>query len=294
MLKKNKMHIQYPITLAFPAMTVYTIFIIIPIIAALFLSFTDWNIRRWTDPVWYGIENYKEVFGDEIFIVALKNSLVYAFGTTILKIVAGLALALVLAKPFRGNSIFRTIFYLPCVISVTVIGVLFTSILSRNGLLNNTLEFINLSFFQYEWLGHYNTAMFWIIFIDSWMWAGFNMFIFISGLQAISPDYYEAADIEGAKKTTQFFKITLPLLIPAITVNTTLNIAGGIKVFDIIYVLTGGGPGRDTEVLSTYAFRAFSPGFLGESAAASIILTVVVIIISFTFNKIFRNMEVEL
>ncbi len=289
----RKRNLKYPITLAVPALIIYTIFIIIPIVAALCLSFTDWNIRRWEEPVFYGIENYKSVIQDEVFITGITNSLLYAFGTSILKVVVGLLLALALVKPFKSNSVLRTIYYLPCVLSVTVVGVLFSSILSLNGLLNNMLNGANLAFLTKEWLGSYDTAMFWIIFIDTWMWAGFNMFIFISGLQAISSDYYEVGDIEGASKVTQFFKITLPLLIPAITVNTTLNIAGGIKVFDIVYVLTGGGPGNSTQVLSTYAFRAFGLGFLGESAAAGIILTVLVVIISFTLNKIFRRLEVE-
>ncbi len=290
---KNKLSTSYSPALAVPAIIVYSVFIIIPIAASLVLSFTDWNIKRWDSPEFYGIVNYIEVLTDDIFLTALKNTLLFSFGTSILKMVAGLALALVLSKSFKGNGIFRTVFYMPCVISITVIGVLFTAILSNRGLLNNILEMLNLSFLQQEWLGSYGTAMFWIIFIESWMWAGFNMFIFISGLQAIPKDYYEAADIDGISKLNQFLRITLPLLVPAITVNATLNIAGGMKIFDIVYVLTNGGPGTATQVLSTFVFRTYSIGLLGESSAASIVLTILVVIVSFTLNKIFRNMEVE-
>lgn len=257
-------------------------------------SFTDWNIKRWDTPTFIGLKSYIEVLKDEVFITALKNTLIYAFSTALLKVIAGLGLALALCKPFKGNSTYRTIFYLPCVLSPTVIGVLFTSILSMNGLLNNILAKLHLTGLQGEWLGQYSSAMIWIIVINTWMWAGFNMFIFISGLQAIPKDYYEAASIEGAGWWQQFFYITLPLLVPAITVNTTLNIAGGMKVFEIVYVLTHGGPGNDTQVLSTYVYRTFGFGFLGESAAASIMLTILVVIVSFTLNNFFRKREVEL
>ncbi|MFI3212152.1 MAG: sugar ABC transporter permease [Eubacteriales bacterium] len=292
-MKKNNRNL-YPFAMTIPAIIIYSLFAIVPIIMGICLSFTDWNIKRWQEPVFSGLLNYQEVLSNDIFFTALKNTMIYAFSTSILKVIMGLALALVLAKAFKGNGIFRTIFYLPCVISITVIGVLFSAILAKNGLFNNVLEFLNLEMLQREWLGRYGTAFSWIIFIDSWMWAGFNMFIFISGLQAISQDYYEVADIEGASKIAQFFKITVPLLIPAITVNTTLNIAGGMKVFDIVYVLTNGGPGTDTQVLATFAFRTYGIGLLGESSAANIILTVLVIVISLTLNRIFRNMEVEL
>lgn len=292
MNKRNRSIYTFGLTV--PALLIYTFFVIVPILMSVHYSFTDWNIRRWTSAEWIGFINYIEILKDSVFITSLKNTFLYAFATATLKIVFGLTLALILSKPFKGNSIFRTVFYMPCVLSCTVIGVLFTAMLGQNGLINNILRDLNLTGLQAEWLGSYKTAMSWIILIESWMWSGFNMFIFISGIQAIPSDYYEAAETEGASWWKQFTKITLPLLVPAITVNVTLNIAGGMKVFDIIYVLTNGGPGTDTQVLSTYAFRTFGLGFLGQSCAASIILTILVIIISFIMNKYLRSREVEL
>lgn len=291
---KQKKHNAYPFSLALPALILYTVMIILPVAMSVALSFTDWNIRRWFEPVFNGVVNYIEVVQDEVFLVSVFNSLLFAISTTILKIAAGLALALALCKPFFGNSVFRTIYYVPCVISTTVIGVLFTAILGMNGLLNNVLTTMGLEVLTREWLGRYGTAMFWIILIEVWMWAGFNMFIFISGLQAIPKDYYEACEIEGATAWHKFYHITLPLLVPAITVNGTLNLAGGMKVFDIVYVLTNGGPGTDTQVLSTYVFRSFSFGMLGESSAANVILTFIVIILTFALNGYFRKREVEI
>lgn len=293
MIKRKKKNI-FPFWLSVPALCIYTLFVITPVILSVGLSFTDWNIRRWNEPVLVGIKNFMEILKNEVFIRSIGNTFMFAIGSTILKIVFGLGLALILYKPFKGNSIFRTIFYLPCVLSCVVIGVLFTAVLSPDGLLNNILGVLHLDTFQMPWLGSYGTAMFWIVLIEGWMWAGFNMFIFISGLQAIPRDYYEAACTEGASAWVQFKQITLPLLIPAVTVNVTLNISGGMKVFDLVYVLTNGGPGTDTQVLSTYVFRTFGLGFLGESAAASLILTILVVIISYAFNNFFRKREVEL
>lgn len=283
----------YPFWLSVPALLIYSIFVIVPILLGLGLAFTDWNIHRLDEPVFVGLRSFKEVLKDTVFIRSLGNTFLFSITTTFLKIVFGLVLALALVAPFKGNSIFRTIFYVPCVLSMTVIGVLFTAILSKNGLLNHFFDILQLDMLKREWLGQYATAMFWVILIESWMWAGFNMFIFISGIQAIPVDYYEAASTEGASKFQQFLKITMPLLVPAITVNATLNIAGGMKVFDIIYVLTNGGPGTDTQVLNTFAYRAFGVGYLGESSAASIILTFLVMLISFALNRFLRKREVE-
>ena len=175
-----------------------------------------------------------------------------------------------------------------------IIGVIFTSILANDGLLNHMLSGIGLSGLAVNWLADYITAMGSVILIEGWMWSGFNMFIFIAGLQAIPADYYESACIEGASKWKQFRHITLPLLIPSFTIIITLNITGSLKVFDLIYVLTKGGPGFDTQVLSTFVYKAFGLGLLGESSAASVILSLIVVCISFLLNRYLAKREVEM
>ena len=292
MLKKENQF--YPIWLVFPALVVFTLFIVLPVAMSLIYSFTDWNIMRMDEPEFRSFQNYSYLLGDPIFIRSLGNTLLYAFSTTFLKTVAGLALAIILVKNIPGNGLFRTLFYLPCVLSTTVIGVLFKAILASDGLLNISLSSIGLGGLATNWLGSYGTAMASVIYIESWMWAGFNMFVFIAGLQAIPIDYYECAEIEGAGFLHRFFKITIPLLVPAFTVVITLSIAGGLRVFDLIYVLTNGGPGFDTQVMNTYAFRAFSMGLLGESSAASILLAIIIVSISFMMNRFLKNREVEL
>lgn len=284
----------YPLYLLVPAVVVYSVFIIIPFLFSIFFSLTDWNIERMFTPVFRGVTNYLTVLQDKIFVRAVVNTLLFAVGTTILKIAFGLLLALAVLKVSRLNNVLRTIFYIPCVMSPLIIGVIFTSILADQGLLNNLLESLGLSALAVNWLAKYATAMSSVIMIEGWMWSGFNMFIFIAGLQAISTDYYESADVDGVSKFNQFRYITLPLLVPSFRVNVTLNITGSLKVFDLIYVLTQGGPGFDTQVMSTYVYRAFGLGLLGESSAASVILAVIVVLISFVLNRYLTRKEVAL
>lgn len=279
--------------LGLPAFLIYTIFFIVPIITAFFYSFTDWNLDRMNDPKFLGLRNFINLFQDEIFLRSVWNTVLFAFSTTILKTIAGLLLALLLVQKFRGNSIFRTLFYLPCVLSCMVVGLLFTGILKQDGLINHLLAAIGREDLARDWLGSYGTAMFWLIVIEVWMWAGFTMFLFISGLQSISREYYESAKIDGASGWVSFRKITLPLLAPSFTVVITLNITGGLKVFDLVYSLTGGGPGFDTQVLSTYTYRAFGMGLLGKSSASALILSVFIVAVTIVLNKFLRSKEVE-
>ncbi|URN95382.1 MAG: sugar ABC transporter permease [Candidatus Pristimantibacillus lignocellulolyticus] len=292
-MNTRKLNRSYPFWMTSPAIIIYTLFFIVPIFASFIYSFTNWNMNSINSPVFNGLDNFRNLFSDGVFFRSLSNTLLFAFTTTILKTVVGLSLAVIVVQKFIGNSFFRTLFYMPSVLSPMIVGLLFTAILKQEGLMNNILNSIGLGQLARDWLGNYGTAMFWIIAIEIWMWAGFSMFIFISGLQAISKDYYEAADMEGASAWLKFRSITLPLLAPSFTVVTTLNITGGLKVFDLVYSLTGGGPGFDTQVLNTYTYRAFGMGLLGKSSASVLILSFVVVLITFALNKMLKSREVD-
>lgn len=292
-MKNNVKRKIYPGWMCGPAIGIYSLFYIVPIIIAFLFSFTDWNMNRLNTPHFLGIQNFINLFGDKVFLRSVGNTLLFAAMTTTLKTVAGLGLALMVVQKFKGNGFFRTLFYLPCVLSCMIIGLLFTGILKQDGLLNNGLTAIGLPGFTCDWLGRYGTAMVWIILIEVWMWAGFNMFLFISGLQSIPRELYESAEMDGANPWKRFTKITLPMLAPSFTVVITLNITGGLKVFDLVYALTGGGPGFDTQVLSTYTYRAFGLGLLGKSSASSVILSAGVVLIAFALNRFLRGKEVD-
>ena len=284
---------SYPLWLSLPGLLIYTLFFIVPIVAAFAYSFTNWNLANMSRASFVGLYNFTSLLQDRIFLRSIGNTLLFAFFTTLFKTLIGLLLALLVVKKFPGNSLFRTLYYLPCVLSTMIVGLLFTAILRQDGLLNNLLAGLGLGGWSLDWLGSYGTAMTWIILVEIWMWAGFSMFIFISGLQAISQDYYESAQLDGATGWQQFRHITLPLLAPSFTVVFTLNITGGLKVFDIVYSLTGGGPGFDTQVLSTYVYRAFGMGQLGKSSAAAILLSLLVVTLTFLLNRFLKSREVE-
>ena len=294
MKKKRRKNSIYPLWATAPALIVYTVFAVIPILISLVFSFTDWNMERLYTPEFAGLKNYIGLMEDPVFLKSIANTFIFALCTTVLKTVVGFLLALALVRKVAARGVLRTIYYAPCVMSITVVGVLFKSILANTGLLNNALSLLGLDFLARDWLAKYSTAMGSVIFVETWMWAGFNMFIFLSGLQAIPSDYYESATLDGANGWEKFRYVTLPLIVPSLTVVMTLSIAGGLKVFDIIYVITNGGPGFDTQVLSTYTYQSFSLGFLGESTAGSVILAVIVTIISFVMNRYFTQREVEM
>lgn len=289
---KHKAGLSYPVWLASPAILIYGFFFLVPIASAFVMSFTDWNMNRFMEPVLRGWDNFKTLFFDPVFLRSIGNTFLFAITTTIGKAVVGLILALLLVKSTKRNSVFRTIFYMPCVLSTVVVGVLFNSILGMDGLLNHFTGLFGMK--PYDWLGSYGSAMTWIIIMEIWMWAGFCMFIFISGLQSVPREYYESAQLDGATGRQQFFKITLPLLVPSLTVVMTMNITGGLKVFDMVYILTNGGPGFDTQVLNTYTYRAFSMGFLGQSCASALILSLVIVVVTFTVNRFLKKREVEM
>ncbi len=292
-MKHKMQHKAYPLWLSIPGILIYTVFFIVPIIAAFGYSFTNWNLNNMNQARWVGLNNFISLLQDEVFLRSICNTLLFAFFTTIFKTLMGLLLALLVVKKFPGNSLFRTLYYLPCVLSTMIVGLLFTAILKQDGLLNNMLTSMGMGGLTRDWLGSYGSAMTWIIIVEIWMWAGFSMFLFISGLQAIPKDCYESAQINGATSWQQFRYITLPLLAPSFTVVTTLNLTGGLKVFDLVYSLTGGGPGFDTQVLSTYVYRAFGMGQLGKSSAAAIMLSLLVVIIAFSLNRFLKSKEVE-
>lgn len=285
----------YPNYFTYPAIILFFIFYCIPIIASFVMSFTNWNIKRINSPKFTGLKNFVRLFEDDYFLLALKNTVLFAVATTVGIVVLGLLLALLLNAAIKGKAFFRTVFYLPAVLSLIVIGIMFKAVFKLDGgILNQILNAIGLSSLTRDWLGNGTTAMWSIIFVQIWKWSGFAMAIYLAGLQGISADYYEAATIDGATVWQRFRKITLPLLAPAFTVVITMNTIGGFKVFEQVYVMTNGGPGNATQVLNTYIYKEFSKGTLGRSSAASLLLFLLIAVIAVIVNKALTSREVEM
>ncbi|MBC8081529.1 MAG: sugar ABC transporter permease [Gorillibacterium sp.] len=271
----------YPQYFIMPAVVLYTILFMVPSFLGLLYSFTDWN--AYNDHInFIGFDNFKDIFNtDESYLRFIWNTFYFAGITTLLKVVLGLSLALLLNQSLKTTNILRTLFYLPVTLSPLVIGLVFISIFDpKVGVLNDFLRLIGLNFLTRSWLTDINMAMNAVMSVEIWRMAGYCMIIFLAGLQTIPKDYYEAAEVDGAGRFSKFFNVTLPFLQPAIIINVVLNLIFGLKVFELIFVLTKGGPGDLTGVLNTQVFSEFSSGRYGLATALNVIIMVLTLIVS--------------
>ena len=277
---KNKI---YPLYFTFGALALYFIFIVLPGFMGIAYSFTDWNSYT-TEVNFVGLDNFNTIFSSGAnYLDYLKNTLFFTAYTIILKTILGLLLALLLNYGVRRLShLYRVIIYIPVVLPTIVVGLIFKSILNpRYGILNEFLRAVGLGGLAQPWLVNPDIAMFSVIGVDTWKGVGYIMVILLAGLQTIPQEYYEAAEIDGASPIAILRFITLPLLVPALTVVTVLNLLYGLRVFDIVYVLTGGGPGYATDVVFTAVFDEFSKGRYGLGTALSSVLFVVMTVAAF-------------
>lgn len=283
---------RYPYKYVMPALLIFVIFFLTPTIMGFYYSFTDWDIDK-TEVTFVGLDNFIYLFKRDIFLKALKNTVLFGVVTGVLKNVIGLLLALCVNRELKTKNYLRTIFYLPSVLSMIVVGIMFNSIFAMDGMLNNVLTIIGLEQFTTDWLGNKNTAMGCVFFLEIWKWSGFHMIIYLAGLQTIPKSLMEAATVDGANKRKKFFNVTLPLLMPSVTINIVISLIGGFKVFEQVYILTNGGPGNHTQVLNTLVFQAFSQGLYGRGSAMGLILFVFIFVSSISMNKYLQSKEVE-
>ncbi len=271
---------RYPYYFVLAALVLYVAFFIIPSLSGIVYAFTDWN--AYSDEVnWVGLQNFQTIFSSgENYLSYISNTLVFTGITIILKTVFGLGLALLLNEGVkRFVNLYRVMIYLPAVLPTLVVALIFRSILNpATGLLNTFLRGIGLDSLAKPWLVDPHIALYSVIGVDTWKGVGYIMVILLAGLQTIPKEYYEAAEVDGANAWSRLRHITLPLLMPAIVVVTVLNVLYGLRVFDIVYALTNGGPGYATEVLSTEIFKAFSQGQYGLGTAISSILFVILMV----------------
>ncbi len=277
-----------------PAILLYTIFYIVPVISGIGFSFTNWSSLKPTIS-FIGLENYVSIFQSESgpYLQSLLNTIIFTVVTVILKTVCGLTLAILLNQSFRSKNLLRTLFFSTYTLSPLIIGIVFVSILSGHGPLNGFLTSIGLESLVHSWLSEPATALASTMAVEVWRMAGWNMIIFLAGLQMIPKDYYEAADIDGANSYYKFINITIPFLMPSIMVATVLNTIHGLKVFEIIYALTGGGPGSLTEVINTQVFREFADGRYGMSNALSVIVFIITFGVAIYMRKALSGEESE-
>jgi raffinose/stachyose/melibiose transport system permease protein len=288
-------HRIYPLYFTFGALVLYLVFVVLPGFMGIAYSFTDWNSYS-TEVNFIGLENFRTILSTgESYLDYIGNTLFFTVYTIILKTFFALILAVLLTYGIRHFAhLYRLIIYLPVVLPTIAVGLVFRSILNpRNGILNGFLRTIGLEALAQPWLVHPAIAMLSVIGVDTWKGVGYIMVILIAGLQTIPQEYYEAAEIDGASPFARFRYVTLPLLVPSLMVVTVLNLLYGLRVFDIIYVLTGGGPGYATDVVFTAVFDEFSKGRYGLGTALSSLLFVVMTIAGFFVVRILTRDSVE-
>lgn len=284
----------YPWYFAIGALALYSVLYVLPGLVGIGYSFTDWS--SYSDQVnFVGLENFRTIFSpEEQFTKYIGNTLLFTLVTSVLKTGLALLFAVVLSHNIKGKNFHRAVMYMPSVLSVLVIGLLFRSILNpKTGLLNSFLRAIGLGALAQKWLVDPGTAFGSVMAVDVWRGTGYIMTILIVGIVSISPTYYEAAQIDGANGWQRFRHITLPLLRPTLAVTIVLNVLYGLRVFDIVYALTNGGPGHLTEVMQTAVFKQFSLGRYAVGTAVSSIMFVFMVLIGFFMVKILTRDEVQ-
>ena len=275
-----------------PNLVFFGIFVVIPLFINFAFSFTGGTELFLSNRVYTGVEQYNfllecEKFGDPItcredrFWKGMYNTIVFVFFQVSFLVLFSLITALILNREIRGRGFFRAVFFFPVLLSPVVVALIWKWILLRDGILNAFLVSLGMNkilfFVSPEW------AMFWAVFVSIWAHMGFYTLILLAGLQAIQPDLYEAAEMDGTSKERVFWRITLPLLWPNLLVVVVLALIKGVQVFDEVFVLTGGGPGTATQFIVQYIYNT---GFteqvqdFGLASAASIVLGIILFILT--------------
>lgn len=277
---------KYFLFFILPALVVYIIFSIVPFLYTVFYSFTNYTDMNPINLDFVGFKNYIKVFNTPIMKVAIKNSVIYALTLTAFQTLFALPLAVLLDKKLKTRNLLRGVFFFPAVFSSLIIGYLWNFILSSSdyGLINNLIHSMGGNTFNFFTA---NRALFSVILTQVWQWTGWAMVIFLANLQSIPKDLYEAADIDGAGGLRQFFFVTLPLMCPSVKIIVVTGLIGGMKVFDIIYAMTSGGPGNATETVMTVMMKkGISDGFYSTGAAFGVCFFIIVLIISGITTKL--------
>ncbi|MBX5132821.1 sugar ABC transporter permease [Rhizobium lentis] len=279
----------YPLWFFIPAAIIYGVLFLFPTISSLWYSLTRWDLST---AQFIGLENFQQFFSEPFLVKGLINTLIYAVTTSGLKTVCGLLLAVLLTSNIFARGFLRTLVFFPVLVSTIGIGITFTVMMHpTKGIINVTLETLGMP--GPGWLTNPTLALFSVALVDVWKGVGLATLIFIAGLAAISPDYYEAARIDGATRLQQFVRITLPLVRPATVIVVTLSLIGGLRSFDLIWAMTRGGPGFSSDVIASVIYKQYQAGFYGLSTAGNVILFALIAVIILPFTLWFNRREVE-
>jgi raffinose/stachyose/melibiose transport system permease protein len=273
-----------------PAAVVYGVVFIVPTVIAFYFAFTRWTLF---DSTWIGLENFKQFFAEQSLRSSLRNTLFYAVVTSGLKVVLGMLLAVVLTSSIRLRGLLRSLVFFPVLVSTVAVGITFSVLLQPDsGLVNTVLTWFGVS--GPDWLGDPQTALLSVALVDVWKGVGLATVIYIAGILSIPPEYYEAVDVDGGGSPAKFWHVTLPLARPATFTVILLSFIGGLRSFDLIWTMTGGGPGFASDTVASVIFKQYQAGFYGLATAGNVVLFILVSAIVFPLSRFFRSREVEL
>ncbi len=285
MLKRTKLYLA-------PAFVVYTLLLIVPILGAFYLSFTDWNGISASFHV-VGLKNYVDMLGDarlrNAIVVTLKITLIVSVTVNVL----GLFIATLLNRAGRMINVLRSIFFLPYVISTVAISFIWLSILSYTGVLNGILEMEGLGHLVTDYIGNTDNAIKSICVIEIWRTLGFHMVLYLASIQTVPEELYEACTMDGGNSWQKFRYVTLPMIVPGITISVIMSVMTEMKQYDIVKVITNGGPGYSTETITyNIVTQAFGNNMLGYSSAIAVFLFFIIVAITLVQLKVMKKKEI--
>lgn len=259
-----------------PALVIYLLFQIVPLIGAAYFSVVEWNGIAGSDLKFVGLQNYVNAFSNQDFILSLKNMAKMVIFSVLFHTPIALLMAVAINTRCRGFRLFKALFFVPTVFPLTAVGLMWYFVFMPTGSFNALLKAVGLSSMVTPWLVDKATAMYTIVFVNIWAGIGYYMVIILAGLTTIPEDVYEAAAIDGATGVHKFFKITVPMLRSTLSMCILMDIIGSVKVFDLVFAMTGGGPNGLTNLPTTLMYNeAFKYSHYGMGSAIGIIIMVI-------------------
>lgn len=287
-MNRNKIYPTYMMVLP---LTVFTLFFLIPSTVGFTYAFTDWSSFV-SDVHFVGLKNFLAIIQERSLSKAAVNTMIFAGVKTVMVTLLGFVFAVPMDRALRTRNALRTVYYIPAIFSTLVVGLIFNALFdSRHGTVNAILTRLGLESWIMPWLGSRWPAVFAISFAEVWRNIGYAIVITLAGLQSISHDLIEAATVDGANSWKLFSHVKLPLIMPSVNVNILFSLIYGLKMFDLVYVMTGGGPGHDTETFGTLMVNEMANGRFAASVAVNLVFTVVLILITIAYQKFSSRWE---
>lgn len=271
--KKTKLYVSLFVV---PALLIYVVFQIVPLVGAILFSFVEWSGIAGSEITFVGLRNYLDAFQNAGFILSLQNMLKMVFFSVLFHTPIALLMAVAINTKCKGYRLFKALFFVPTVFPLTAVGLMWYFVFMPTGSLNALLKTIGLTDLVQPWLVNPSTAMNTIVFVNIWAGIGYYMVILLAGLTTIPDDLYEAASIDGATGVKKFFSITIPMLRPTLVMCVLMDIIGSVKVFDLVFAMTGGGPNGLTNLPTTLLYNeAFKYSHYGLGSAIGIIIMLI-------------------